>query len=129
LFSSVTRWPTRTRTAGWSFGLRDFLIRHRVSANRISWAGMVAGVMAGACLAATAIHPVSAPWLWIATDLGRRRNGPGDGYLAPRPHKLLTGETVCRGVEGFRPVIVIDNAALIRRAGPSVPADLFHVTI
>ena len=33
---------------------------------------MVAGVMAGAYLAATAILPVSAPWLWIAADLERR---------------------------------------------------------
>jgi phosphatidylglycerophosphate synthase len=59
------RRPIAARNLGVSAALAGWLIRHRASANGISAAGMVAGLLAGLAIAATAWVPDAARALWI----------------------------------------------------------------
>jgi phosphatidylglycerophosphate synthase len=66
--SDTHRRPIASRDTRWAGRLASWLVARRASANGISVAGMLAGLAAGACLAATSGVPVAWP-LWLLAAL------------------------------------------------------------
>lgn len=64
-YSGGERRPITSRGAGWAQRLAHGFVRLGVTANTISMAGMGAGILAGAALAATGFWPDQARFGWI----------------------------------------------------------------
>lgn len=60
------RRPIKTRDAVWAQRLSSMLVRSKVTANGISIAGMVSGILAGICFACT----VFGGWFWVLFVMG-----------------------------------------------------------
>ena len=63
------RRPIAARNLAVSAAAAAYLVRHRASPNGVSLAGMVAGLLAGLCFAATLFLPQAAVPLWLAGAL------------------------------------------------------------